>query len=790
MPKIEIDGIEVEADAGAMIIQVADKMDIPIPRFCYHNKLSIAANCRMCLVHVDKAPKALPACATPITEGMKVWTKSKTAVDAQKSVMEFLLINHPLDCPICDQGGECELQDVSMDYGRDVSRFTEQKRVVVDKNLGPLIATDMTRCIQCTRCVRFGAEVAGFRELGATGRTEYMEITTFIEQNVTSEVSGNIIDLCPVGALTSKPFRFRARAWELDQFATIASHDCVGSNVYAHVRNNVVMRIVPKHCEEINEVWLADRDRFSYEALLHEDRLRKPLMRKTHKMQIVSWVEALKYATAGIDLVIKNYGAEQLGVLASPNATLEEFYLLQLVTRSLGSPNIDHRLRQQDFSAQEHAPLYPNLGIRLKDIENLDCLFIIGMHVHKEQPIAALRIRKLAKKGAKVCMLNTVHFAANFPVAADICATAGDLLGPLAGIAKAVLTLKNIADEPAVHKLLANIQSTTAEQQIAELLVQSPKTHLILGMEAQMHPHASQLQLLATYIAAVTGATCGVFSDGANAAGAWLAGCVPHREVGGKIASKIGKNALEMLQEPLKCYVLYNIEPDFDSVLGQHALESIAAADFVVVISAYQSDALLEFADVFLPIAAFTENQGTIINCEGTWQTTNAIVHPFGDSRPGWKVLRVLGNLAGLTGFNQDNLDEVTNAIKTQLQPTPVFPMWHLALPDRLDLNTLSGIIRIAPIPLYAVDNVVRRAAALQATEDAINQPTVHMNSNTAKHLQVSAGKTIHVKSPYGKVKLAVTIDESIGERAVLIYQATMSTNYLGLPFSVVELSV
>jgi NADH-quinone oxidoreductase subunit G len=790
MIKIEINGVIVEAEAGSMIIQVADRMEVPIPRFCYHRKLSVAANCRMCLVHVEKAPKALPACATPIADGMKIWTASKTAVDAQKAVMEFLLINHPLDCPICDQGGECELQDVSMDYGRDISRYTEAKRVVLDQNLGSLISTDMTRCIQCTRCVRFGTEISGERELGATGRTEHMEIGTFVEKHMNSEVSGNIIDLCPVGALTSKPFRFSARAWELDQYPSISPHDCLGSNLYLHVRNNIVMRVVPKDKEDINENWLSDRDRFSYQALLHNDRLRKPMLRKQDKWMVASWVEALKYAVAGIKLVIDKYGADQLGTLATPNATLEEYYLLQQFTRSLGSNNIDHRLRQLDFTSQEHAPIFPNLGIKVNALDKQDVILLIGSHIHKEQPIAGLKIRKAVINGAKVCAVNPVDFAFNFVVAEKIIPAAGDLVTPLAGVAKAILELKKYTAMPELNELLANTKPTAAEQKIAATLVTGSKRHIILGQLALMHPQATQLALLANCIASMIDGTTGAFSDGANAAGAWLAGCVPHRLPGGQASVTTGKNAVQMLQQPLKCYILYALEPEFDSILGAQALQTLQEADFVIVLSSYQSDTLLEIADVLLPIAAFTENSGTMINVDGTWQSNSSVVHAFGDSRPGWKVIRVLGNIAGLDNFEYASVEQITATIKQQIGSNHPLTSWKNTCPGVLNNPVSKSIVRIAPIALYATDSLVRRAEALQATKDAINNPAVHMNLQTSKELHVADGSLVNIKSVYGNAKLTVKIDPTIADQSVLVYQANVNTNSLGAAYSVVEVSL
>lgn len=789
MVRIEIDGVEVEAEAGSMIIQVADQLEIPIPRFCYHRKLSVAANCRMCLVQVEKAPKPLPACATPIADGMKIWTKTPAAIDAQKSVMEFLLINHPLDCPICDQGGECELQDTSMSYGQDFSRFNEEKRVVLDKNLGSLIATDMTRCIQCTRCVRFGTEIAGERELGATGRGETVNITTFIEQNINSEVSGNIIDLCPVGALTSKPFRFRARAWELTQHANISPHDCIGSNLYLHVLNNKVMRVVPRSAEHLNEIWLSDRDRFSYQALQHDERLRKPMLRKQNNLAIVSWLEALKYAVAGLKLSIDTYGADQLAVLASPNVTIEEYFVLQQLTRSLGGKNIDHRLRQLDFTSQVQAPLYPNLGLQFNELEQQDLVLLIGSQLHKEQPVAGLKLRKMVVHGGKVCVLNPAEFKFNFTVAAHSIVSPANMVNELAGIAKAMLVLTKNANVPAA---LVNIKSSEQQILIAQQILLGKKVAVLLGQLAVMHPEATALIALGNLIAQLTNGKFGVLSDGANAAGAWLAGCVPHRLAGGASTFAIGKNALEMLSKPLKCYILYALEPEFDSLLGEQALSTLKQADFVIIFSSYQSQTLLDIADVILPITTFAESTGTMVNLNGEWQTTTAVVEPFADSRAGWKVLTVLGNLAGLEDFEYSSSSQILDKLKALLlelnKQTTDYS--QINLPETLNITAPKKLSRIAPVPLYAADSLVRRATALQATSDAVANPSVQMHNNTAKQFGIIDGALVTVKTSTGQVLLPAEINNRIAEFSVLIYQAHKHTNCLGAIDSDVELIV
>ncbi len=789
MLKIEIDGVIVNANPGSTIIEVADSIAIDIPRFCYHRKLSVAANCRMCLVHVENAPKTLPACATPIAEGMKIWTKSKEAIASQRAVMEFLLINHPLDCPICDQGGECELQDVSIQYGRGDSRYTETKRVVLDQNLGPLIATEMTRCIQCTRCVRFGSEISGERELGATNRGEHMEITTFINKNMHSEVSGNIIDLCPVGALTSKPFRFKARPWELAQFSGVAPHDCIGSNIYLHTMHQKVMRVVPKDNESINEIWLSDRDRFSYEALYHEDRLHKPLLRKQEKWSTATWTEALKYTVAGLQLILDTYSPDKIGFLASPSHTTEEYYVLQKLARALGCNNIDHRLRQQDFEQQELAPLYPNLGIKFADLSKLDTVLLIGSNIAKEQPLASIRLHSMVKNGGKICVINPVDYDLNFEVAAKAILAAGMLLKSVAAVVKALINITNFKATPDIINQLQAVEIEPEEKNIAALLLVGNTKQVILGQLAMMHPNYSQLLALGNLIAEIVGGQCGYFSEGSNAAGAWITGFVPHRGVGGKTIAKPGKNALQMLQEPLNCYILYGIEPEFDSILGAKALETLRQADFVVAFSAYQSDTLLEIADVILPISQFAELAGHVTNIDGTVQNFDAVVSGFGESRAGWKILRVLGNLAEFSGFDYNTAQEVSDELYTNVVLEETLPRWQSQSLQNLNIPSKQVLSRLAPLSLYAIDGLVRRSPSLQRTRDAKLAPHMEIHSNTADKFNVTHGELVKVTSDGGTATLTIQVNDSVAPYTAVVFQANSNTLELGTPYATLEIA-
>ena len=711
---IEIDGRPFKARKGRMIIEVADANAIPIPRFCYHDKLSVAANCRMCLVEVERAPKPLPACATPVMDGMKVFTRSKTARNAQRSVMEFLLINHPLDCPICDQGGECELQDVAMGYGRDVSRFNERKRTVEDQDLGPLIATDMTRCIHCTRCVRFGEEIGGMPELGATGRGEDMEIGTFITRSVDSELSGNVIDLCPVGALTSKPFRFRARAWEMAQRDGVAPHDPVGSNIHLHVRRGRVLRVVPRANESINEVWISDRDRFGYEGLYSDDRVLSPMVKCDGTWCDASWEEALEAAVAGLREVIAAKGGDGIGALASASCTIEELYLFQRLMRGIGSSNVDHRVRQRDFSDQHAAPGYPSIGMGVDDLERIDAVLLIGSCTRKEHPIVNHRLRKASLAGASVMYLDVMAHDLNIAPAARSVVAPSKLASRLAAVTAATARLAERQSED-LDALADGVEIDVDAERIAHILVDAGRGAILLGPQAVNHRDASALRGLAARLAELTGATFGTLDEGANPAGAWIAGVLPHREARGAAAKRRGLDARAMIEAGLDAYVLMGLEPELDCTDGARARDALNGARFVVSLSAFRSEAMSEYADVILPIAAFAETEGTFVNVSGTWQRFGAAAFPYADSRPAWRVLRVLGNLLDLPGFEQESIEDV----RTELgEPAPPrVSGW--TLPRSLPGLVGDGFERIAPVPIYAADALVRRSKPLQATKDS-----------------------------------------------------------------------
>ncbi|MGI9265684.1 MAG: NADH-quinone oxidoreductase subunit NuoG, partial [Gammaproteobacteria bacterium] len=586
---MEVDGRAVTACPGQMIIEVTDAADVYVPRFCYHKKLSIAANCRMCLVEVENIPKPLPACATPVAEGMKVLTRSPLAQSAQKATMEFLLINHPLDCPICDQGGECELQDLAVGYGGDVSRYTEKKRVVRDSDLGPLVSTDMTRCIHCTRCVRFGSEVAGIQELGTLGRGENTEIGTFVEKSVNHELSGNIIDLCPVGALNSKPFRYQARSWEMAQLETVAPHDCVGSNLYAHVRRGRLMRVVPRDNEDVNETWISDRDRFSYEGVYGDDRLQTPMLKQDGEWVETDWATALRAVAEGLTAAAAEKHGKRLGFVASPSATLEEFYLLARLSRGLGSDNIDHRLRRTDFTSQDSDPLMPGIGMSLAELEQADATLIIGADLRREAPMLAHRIRKAAINGAKISFLNPDKLDLLFDVSEYLTAVPSKLPDAL----ESILAVASDNDSK------ADSQDGTAA--IARMLMKAAQPVIMLGHLAGRHPQFSSLCRLASRLATATGARLAFVTEGANTAGGALAGALPHRGVGGEPVENPGKSCRDMLAEPQAACVLFGIEPEYDTQVGVASIATLEQTPFVVSMASFATDTMREYADVLLP---------------------------------------------------------------------------------------------------------------------------------------------------------------------------------------------
>ncbi len=767
MVNIEIDGKQLEVTEGAMVIEAADDAGIYIPRFCYHKKLSIAANCRMCLIDVEKVGKALPACATPVTDGMKISTRSEKAIEAQKSVMEFLLINHPLDCPICDQGGECELQDIAMGYGSDVSIYSEQKRVVESKNFGPLISGDMTRCIHCTRCVRFGEEVAGIKELGSTGRGEHMEIGTYVQLSLSSEMSGNVIDLCPVGALTAKPSRFTARAWEMVQHKSIAPHDCMGSNILLHTFRNQVVRVVPKENEEINETWLADRDRFSYEGLNSDERLTVPMVKTDGQWQEVDWDTALQKAVGGISKLLSEQGGEQLGAIASPNMTVEELFLLQKMMRSVGSGNVDHRIGQIDFTDQDDEPVFPWLGQSIQDLENNDAVLLVGCNARHDQPIAGHRIRKAELDGARIMAVNPVDYDFNFPLAAKKIVSPAKLLQELGAILKALAATSNITLPTGLVALVINITVDDTHEKIARELNEANNASVILGLDAFAHPRFADLRAIAHQIAVLSSSKLCYLSNGSNSVGAALSGAVPHRGPAGDTSALKGKSVADMFADKLAGYILLGVEAELDCAASAAASEALKQAQFVVSMSAFCNEQVKEYADVLLPIAPFSETSGTFVNAEGRWQSFEGAVAPLGETRPGWKVLRVLGNLFECTGFDYVTSREILDEVQTLTANTSLNNDMPWRCPASLVIDA-QGFESIIDRPIYAGDCLVRRAGSLQDVAQK-HQLAIRVNQNVATHAGLAEGEQAMAKKNNVELTLPVVIDERVPDDGVLV---------------------
>ncbi len=768
---IEVDGQRLQGRQGDMLIEVTDAAGIHIPRFCYHRKLSVAANCRMCLVEVERAPKTLPACATPISEGMRVFTKSPKAIAAQRATMEFLLINHPLDCPVCDQGGECELQDVAMGYGDGVGQYSETKRVVKDKDIGPLIATDMTRCIHCTRCVRFGDEIAGLRELGATGRSEFMEIGTYIEKAVSSEISGNVIDLCPVGALTAKPSRYQFRPWELAQQPAIAPHDGLGSNIYMHTREGEVMRVVPRENEAVNEVWLSDRDRFSYVGIGSEDRLTSPMIRVGPHWREASWDEALELAAKGM----RAAGAE-LNTLVAPHATLEEIYLAQKITRGLGSSNIDHRVRQRDFRDQDALPAMPWLGHDLAELDSMQAVLVIGSHIRHEQPLLAQRLRKAALSGAKISFVNQAAFPQTYKVHAQLASGEAGMLDALAAILAA---LKPEGLSGAVANLVHAAEVGDEHRAIAASLKQSKRSGIYLGALAHAHANLSIIRQLAHAMAMATGSRLGEMAAHGNSAGAWIAGAVPHRLPAGKPADgPRGRHAIDILSHAGRANLLVGLEPERDTLVGGKALSMLAQADCNVVLTAFITESMKSYAHVILPMASFAETSGTYVNTEGRWQGMRGIARPVGESRPGWKILRVLGNLLNLDGFDYISSEDVRDELRSacgelKLESTVSKAEMH----PLVNVDT-DGMERIGGISMYAHDALVRRSTALQQTGDAV--VAVRMHPDAIERQGLVSASVVRIGVGEVQVELPLLADEGMPSASVWVPYGAEQTMALG----------
>ena len=769
MVEIELDGKAVEVPQGSMVMHAANKLGTYVPHFCYHKKLSIAANCRMCLVEVEKAPKPLPACATPVTQGMKVFTHSAKAVEAQRSVMEFLLINHPLDCPICDQGGECQLQDLAVGYGKSNSRYDEEKRVVFHKNVGPLISMqEMTRCIHCTRCVRFGQEVAGVMELGMVNRGEHSEITTFVGQTVDSELSGNMIDLCPVGALTSKPFRYAARTWELGRKRSVSPHDSLGANTTVQTKANKVMRVVALENEAINECWISDRDRFSYEGLNGADRITTPMVKQGGQWLETDWQSALDYVAHSLKTISAESGPESIGALAHPISSTEELHLLQKIVRGLGSKQVETRLRQSDVKAAAPAPW---LGLPIAKINELDRVLVVGSFLRKDQPVLAARIRTASKRGLQVLRIDAGGDDWLIP-SSGIATAPSAWLNTLSEVAQAVAKTKSV-NAPAGTP---SVSVSPEAQKLADSLMSGSTTAVLLGSAAIAHPHASDLHVLAQFIAEQTGATLGFLPVGGNA-------------VGASLVNANGVGVESVLSGDRRAVILMNIEPDADLPNPVAARAALAKANTVIALSAYKSADLLEVADVILPISTFTETVASFVNLEGRVQTIQPAVKPLGDSRPAWKVLRVLGGLLGLDGFLFNMPEEVLGEALDEGYCTRLNNKSSSSTVANANISSANGLERLADVNIYAGDQIVRRSSALQHTRDAKRGNQVGLNQKTFVELGLKEGEAVRVTQGAQSVDMPATLEVNLAPGTVRISAGTAASAKLGSMFGPVTVS-
>ena len=773
MVELTIDGKTVEVEAGSMVMHAAHKLGVYVPHFCYHKKLSVAANCRMCLVEVEKAPKAMPACATPATNGMVVHTCSERAIAAQKSVMEFLLINHPLDCPICDQGGECQLQDLAVGYGGSTSRYQEEKRVVFHKDLGPLVsAEEMSRCIHCTRCVRFGQEVAGVMELGMIGRGEHSEITTFVGRSVESELSGNMIDLCPVGALTSKPFRYSARTWELARRRTVSPHDSLGANLVIQVKGDEVMRVVPFENEEINECWISDRDRFSYEGLNAQDRLSVPMVKgEDGKWREASWSDALQVVAHGLMDVRDQSGAAQIGAIASESATLEELALLARVTRGLGSENIDFRLRQTDTSFDAALSGAPWLGMPIAALESLDRVLVVGSFLRKDHPLMAQRLRQAVKRGTQVTSVDAAGDDPLFKLTARATVLPAAIADTLAQVAVALAALKSVE----VPAALSGVSADVHAQKIAESLASGAQVAVLLGNSAVNAADASRIAANAQLIAQLAAGKLGFLTAGANTVGGYLAGATP---------VKGGKTAASMFAEPLQAYIVLHAEPLLDADNGVQAIAALQAG-FAVALTSYASTAK-DWANVMLPVSPFTETSGTFVNAQGLPQSFKGTVAPHAQTRPAWKVLRVLGNILHLAGFDDETSESVRDAVLSGGVAARLSNQIQSAA-GVSGVPAAASLQRVTDVPIYRTDAIVRRAPALQASQ-ASRSPVARMHAQTMNTLGIATGEQVRIKSVFGQVQLIAEQDNTLAAGAVRVAAGFEQTAALGSAFG--QLSV
>ena len=710
---ITINDVLHSVDEGRMLIEITDELGIYIPRFCYHEKLSIAANCRMCLVEVENSSNALAACATPVTDGMVIDTLSHSTKTAQQSTMEFLLINHPLDCPICDQGGECELQDLAYAYGKNNSRFDLQKLTKPNDDLGPLVSTDMTRCIMCTRCTRFGSEVAGIQELGTMGRGEASNISTFVKQTVNHELSGNIIDLCPVGALNNKPYRYTDRTWEMDQIESVSPHDCVGTNLYMHVKNNKIKRIVPMQNENINETWIADRDRFGFDGIYSEDRLTTPLIRVNGALIESSIEDSRRQLNTIISSLLQSKKADKIAALISPSVSLNEQFIFSNYLSQLRIRNIDHRINQIDFSGDTLDPLFPHLNIELKTIGEMETIFVIGSDLRRETPLISHWVKKAADKGASIHFMDIALREYHFPISDYIISDTESLVENIGLVVKAATSIAKM-DVPQYIQEQLNIltEPTATHHQIAQSLFTKINTLLLNGLVSRSHPNFSLIRSYINILAALTNSNLGELTNGANSVGAYITGCIPHRNLLGQ-SSEPGLNALEIASRHHDLLILYGLEID-DCLYDQLLSETIKGSKKVVVFNSFMEPVINDHADIIIPINTTYESKGSFINLTGQLQHFNQ------------ELL--------LPNHYYSNEELLTDLVKERALDTPNFNDFIKDLESFIDQSiTNRNYIKEFPVKtsnsnpvettntfnMYNIDPILRRSKPLQQTKES-----------------------------------------------------------------------
>ena len=743
--KVYINDKEFDALPGETIIQLSDRVGIHIPRFCYHKHLSVVASCRMCLVDIEGVKHAQPACSTPLNDNMRVNTSSQKTKDAQKNSMEFLLINHPLDCPICDQGGECELQDVSLEHGDDHSTYMQLKRVVIDKDVSPLISTDMTRCIHCSRCVRFGEEISNVKELGLLDRGEDMKIDVFVEQKISSELSGNMIDLCPVGALNNKPYRYKARTWDLREHSGISPHDCIGSNIFYHTYKNKIVRAVPKENPDINQTWLSDRDRFGYEGIYSKDRIYKTLIRQDSKLIELERQLVTQKISELLNDMIRDNGTDKIGCLISARSTNEELFLFQKLARGLGIKNIDHRTNECDFSYQDNYPVMPSLGCDISDLDSFDNIILIGVNIKSEFPILSVRLNQAVKKGTKIYSINFDSSSEDFP-----------------------LFFKKTVNNKDLVTFFTNEKTTLNFNK-------DQKTLVINGPAiSRLSNQSDVLSIIHKYCLSIK-ATLGILTDYCNSTGAWISGNVPHREIAGVSIKEQGLNSYDMLSSEVSSYVLFNLEPELDFYDSKLIENSLKKSKCNVIFSNYLTPMIEKYADIIIPIATFAETKGSYINIEGKEQSFNNIVNLDKNIYEGWDILSQIIADNNLGSYSYDTIrEELIRSINDVDYSLNNLSNHSL----NQDNKKNDDIFILSKRHIYKSDSIVRRSESLKMTEQS-KFDKIYISKNLKDNIDQSIIKSLHDFN-VDDYQTKLVVDSNLSSNTIIYPSSDYEDKYRG----------